>query len=816
MALSDVHLMLGPSQDCLGGNHVACDGAESQTSSRSSCTHAVEQAGSWPDLFALRLPTADHSMKHPAAAAGQLQQQPAAAAGSAQQQGPLLPAWLPGMHPTAGAALPAVQAHAAAATAWQHCPGGGGFGVHHHHHRHHHHQQPLTLAAAVDAALAGDPWADGLDLVAGGSCCDDSSPLGLPLTDPGLEALLAPFQDWPDLLLQPAGSTAELPLAAAPPAAPPALLHPQQQRHEQQHQQAAAASPTAAAAAAAAAAPRSASTSTRRSASAAPAISSDGSDGASGSAAPRRHGGRPRKQPGAAPAAARRPPASASAAAGAPPATARPFKKSGRGPKPKYVFQTVEEAADARRERNRKAALESYYRKKEHSQRLQAAKDQLLAENAALQQLLGGMRSSGLCPLMEASDAGIDEWLKQQGEPGCTPVSAEVLSAFATNADGKNSVTRAQAADIACHLKPLLDRAAANDADADATLTAVYQAWRQAFRPQSWGGKPTDSKANWMGNLATIVTINSNRASRFWAGLNAYSGLTAEQFAEAVLMTPELASVAGGSRKLLAKYGSVAPTYPSLINWVNAGKVLPAPGFQAACGSSWAFAATGALESKLMIDSKLNTTAALSPQHIMDCTARMFAYTDSTCNGGSPTDAFQYAAERGVTADDAYRYRSATPGSDADAESFLEQCDRPVLTGRAAHAGLVRISVAPAFKQVPASNKVALITALAAQPAVTTLAVDATFQHYAGGIWTSTACGTAPNHALLLVGYSTQTAGQEHFLAKNSLGAGWGEAGFVRLAMAGDGAGLCGMYRAAYQPAAVVIVGPGKPGNGNA
>ena len=61
------------------------------------------------------------------------------------------------------------------------------------------------------------------------------------------------------------------------------------------------------------------------------------------------------------------------------------------------------------------------------------------------------------------------------------------------------------------------------------------------------------------------------------AGLNAYSGLTAEQFAEAVLMTPELASVAGGSRKLLAKYGSVAPTYPSLINWVNAGKVLPAP-----------------------------------------------------------------------------------------------------------------------------------------------------------------------------------------------------------------------------------------------
>ena len=39
-----------------------------------------------------------------------------------------------------------------------------------------------------------------------------------------------------------------------------------------------------------------------------------------------------------------------------------PYKKSGRGPKPKYLFGTQEEAADARRERNRKAALDSYYR----------------------------------------------------------------------------------------------------------------------------------------------------------------------------------------------------------------------------------------------------------------------------------------------------------------------------------------------------------------------------------------------------------------------------------------------------------------------
>ena len=89
----------------------------------------------------------------------------------------------------------------------------------------------------------------------------------------------------------------------------------------------------------------------------------------------------------------------------------------------------------------------------------------------------------------------------------------------------------------------------------------------------------------------------------------------------------------------------------------------------------------------------------------------------------------------------AYRYRSLTPGADADAPGFQLQCDRSFLTGKAAKAGLVRISSAPAYTRVsPANSKLALILALAAQPAVTTLAVDASFQHYAGGIWSSPSC----------------------------------------------------------------------------
>lgn len=68
-----------------------------------------------------------------------------------------------------------------------------------------------------------------------------------------------------------------------------------------------------------------------------------------------------------------------------------------------------------------------------------------------------------------------------------------------------------------------------------------------------------------------------------------------------------------------------------------------------------------------------------------------------------------------------------------------------------------------------------------------------------------------PNHALLLVGYSTLPAGSEYILAKSSLGAAWGEAGFARIAMTADGSGTCGLYLAALQPGTVTLAAPASP-----
>lgn len=93
-------------------------------------------------------------------------------------------------------------------------------------------------------------------------------------------------------------------------------------------------------------------------------------------------------------------------------------QKSKRGPKPKYIFQTEEEAATARRERNRKAALKSYYRKRNKIEDLEQEIARLEQENADLDTLLQKIERGEKDVLKRASDDGIDAWLlsRESGE----------------------------------------------------------------------------------------------------------------------------------------------------------------------------------------------------------------------------------------------------------------------------------------------------------------------------------------------------------------------------------------------------------------
>jgi len=59
-------------------------------------------------------------------------------------------------------------------------------------------------------------------------------------------------------------------------------------------------------------------------------------------------------------------------------------------------------------------------------------------------------------------------------------------------------------------------------------------------------------------------------------------------------------------------------------------------------------------------------------------------------------------------------------------------------------------------------------------------------------------CGTALDHGVLVVGYS-QVNSPPFWKVKNSWGAAWGEAGYIRIAVvAGDG--LCGIQMQPVYP----------------
>jgi C1A family cysteine protease len=54
-------------------------------------------------------------------------------------------------------------------------------------------------------------------------------------------------------------------------------------------------------------------------------------------------------------------------------------------------------------------------------------------------------------------------------------------------------------------------------------------------------------------------------------------------------------------------------------------------------------------------------------------------------------------------------------------------------------------------------------------------------------------CGTTLDHAVIAVGYGTDSVGGEYWLIRNSWSASWGEQGYIRMAIIGDGPGMCGV-----------------------
>ncbi len=213
---------------------------------------------------------------------------------------------------------------------------------------------------------------------------------------------------------------------------------------------------------------------------------------------------------------------------------------------------------------------------------------------------------------------------------------------------------------------------------------------------------------------------------------------------------------------------------PASVDWVAAGGVTPIKD-QGQCGSCWSFSTTGSLEGAHYVAA--GELLSFSEQHLVDCAG--FKYGNLGCNGGLASNSYNYYM---------------------DGYYAILESDYPYVSGTTMKKGECQYDsvnktdvTVQSYTEVTPNNVADMKAALAQQPLAVAIEADKlVFQTYSTGILDSDKCGTNLDHAVLAVGYGVDN-GVEYWTVKNSWGTGWGDNGFIRLAITGDDAGICGV-----------------------
>jgi C1A family cysteine protease len=234
-----------------------------------------------------------------------------------------------------------------------------------------------------------------------------------------------------------------------------------------------------------------------------------------------------------------------------------------------------------------------------------------------------------------------------------------------------------------------------------------------------------------------------------------------------------------------AKFDPLIPkvALPERLNWCEQGACTPIRD-QAGCGSCWAFAAIGAMESALRIHEGVSLD--LSEQSLVSCRS-------SGCDGGSFSHALSRLQCDGP--DDPCGDRGAVPESYFPYQAADVTCACPY-----PHPYCIR-SWSYVGNGIQAPSVLHIKTAIQLYgPVVASAYVTGPFQAYSGGVFNAGHSTTSFNHALVLVGWDDTQGEDGVWIARNSWGTDWGEDGYMRIEYGCSGIGAMACY-IEYTPA---------------
>jgi C1A family cysteine protease len=279
-------------------------------------------------------------------------------------------------------------------------------------------------------------------------------------------------------------------------------------------------------------------------------------------------------------------------------------------------------------------------------------------------------------------------------------------------------------------------------------------------------------KAIFAAQLKTVTTHNSQNSVTYHLGMNQFSDMSSEEFAQMFLGDNGAEEVYPEAEVRQVKQAQAVVTP---IDWRNKNIVGPVKN-QGKCGSCWSFSTAGPIEEHYAI--KYGKEVVLAEQQLVDCS---WAYGNNGCNGGLFANGYAYVLDYGLELNASYPYVANDTLCTYDPTKVVVKITGTIAATRSA-AGL----------------KEALMNG----PASISLHVGDSFRAYTSGIYNDATCETAVNHAVQSVGWgSDQASGLNYFIVRNSWGPTWGENGYIRIAETNTDLGICGMlYRVPMQP----------------